>query len=191
MTDNRYKKFRDLDLEPIMFSVVDRATGPRWSLGFAREVETWYRRFLYLCALYPEHALVPCEAVDEFWHTHILDTLKYHKDCDSLFGFYLHHFPYVGLRGRADRALLVNKFAETLNLYKAHFGDDPVTALLKIDGPARSLEAAAAVCAGTCEKGTKLNISRHGLNRKENVLSTESSGQRKRQAASYPRAVLR
>jgi hypothetical protein len=44
--------------------------------------------------------------VDEIWHQHILDTHAYHRDCDAIFGSYLHHFPYFGMRGDADAQAL-------------------------------------------------------------------------------------
>ncbi|AEV39339.1 hypothetical protein PSE_4837 [Pseudovibrio sp. FO-BEG1] len=37
----------------------------------------------------------PSKAVDIVWHTHILFTEKYFKDCDEIFGHYLHHRPQV------------------------------------------------------------------------------------------------
>jgi hypothetical protein len=35
----------------------------------------------------------PSQDVDEFWHTHILDTEKYAGDCGSYFGRFIHHHP--------------------------------------------------------------------------------------------------
>lgn len=39
----------------------------------------------------------PTKEIDIIWHHHILDTQKYHVDCDRIFGRYLHHFPYSGI----------------------------------------------------------------------------------------------
>ena len=43
---------------------------------------------------------------------HILDTRAYSRDCEFLFGRFLHHFPYFGMRGDADRAALDRTFRE-------------------------------------------------------------------------------
>ena len=37
----------------------------------------------------------PDPVVDIVWHTHILFTQKYHDDCDTIFGHYLHHEPLI------------------------------------------------------------------------------------------------
>ena len=59
--------------------------------------EADYRRFLKLCAKYPDAPIVPTEEVDEFWHLHILDTQRYGEDCEQIFGAMLHHDPYIGM----------------------------------------------------------------------------------------------
>jgi hypothetical protein len=64
------------------------------------------------------------EDVDEFWHTHILQTIKYTDDCEAVFGRYLHHTPHVGEVTDADlerRAALAEK---TRQLYQAEFGSE-------------------------------------------------------------------
>lgn len=148
--DTRYERFERLDLAPILFSVVKRENGPRWSLNVALAVAEWYRKFLYLVSLYPSEGLVPTEAIDEMWHYHILDLQKYQADCQLLFGGYLHHFPYLGLRGGTDKELLTQKFARTMQLFTDYFQDDPASALRRIQAPSSLSGMAAAVCAGTC-----------------------------------------
>lgn len=56
------------------------------------------------------------------WHHHILDTHAYAPDCQSVFGHFLHHFPYWGMRGEEDKAELYSAYAATLQLYEQHFG---------------------------------------------------------------------
>jgi hypothetical protein len=82
------KKVHMIDLEPIKYSLIKGDGGPKWAARTATEVGVWYRRFLFLCAVYPDECLVPSEAIDNFWHVHILDSLKYHEDCEYLFGYY-------------------------------------------------------------------------------------------------------
>ena len=118
----------NLDLEPIKFSLTQREDGPNWSLNKAETLEVWYRRFLYLSSIYKDKVIVPSKDIDMFWHTHILDTQKYMLDCENLFGRYIHHFPYFGMRGEKDRKHLEKAFCETEKLFLLHFGESPVSA---------------------------------------------------------------
>lgn len=72
---------------------------------------------------YPDDIIVPTKEIDEVWHFHILDTLKYGKDCEDIFGKFLHHFPYLGSRGSDDAELLFKSFEKTRRLYDSEFSD--------------------------------------------------------------------
>ncbi|MDQ6961926.1 MAG: hypothetical protein Q9M28_05280 [Mariprofundaceae bacterium] len=87
--------------------------------------EQEYRRYLTLKKLYPNIELVPNKLVDEFWHAHILDTKAYHDDCNKIFGYYIHHFPYFGIYGDDDYQNLVTSFEQSKQLYEKHFGAYP------------------------------------------------------------------
>lgn len=118
-TPEEYKALVDgLNLEPIMAKLesegMDKET--------IEQLEEMYRGFLLLYALNPGMIIVPTRELDEFWHTHILDTLKYQEDCETVFGFFLHHFPYFGMRDEDDAADLQQKFEQTTALYEATFG---------------------------------------------------------------------
>ena len=63
--------------------------------------------------------------MDKFWHAHILDTRKYIEDCERVFGCYLHHFPYFGMRGADDAAALARAGERTRALYEEEFGAKP------------------------------------------------------------------
>jgi len=115
----------EIDLSPIVHTLVDSPEGPRWSIERTRAAELWYRRFLFLSLRYPDATVVPTKEIDEVWHTHILDTTKYFADCDRLFGRYFHHFPYFGIRGHSDRKALEKSFSNTLSLFRLHFGAVP------------------------------------------------------------------
>ncbi|MDB5962986.1 MAG: hypothetical protein JWP59_4280, partial [Massilia sp.] len=54
-----------------------------------------YREFLLFAKTYPAATPTPTADVDAFWHFHILDTVKYARDCASAFGYFLHHKPDV------------------------------------------------------------------------------------------------
>jgi len=119
---------RNLDLEPIKFSLTQQEEGANWSFDKVKTMEVWYRRFLYLSSLYTDKVIVPSKDIDIFWHTHILDTKKYTSDCEVLFGYYFHHFPYFGMRGEKDRNNLKNAFMETEKLFIEIFGESPISA---------------------------------------------------------------
>src|ERR1700704_2298626 len=82
--------------------LVDQEEGLGWSEEQCTLVEDEYRKYLALTRVYGLKSLVPPQLVDSFWHYHILDTQAYVADCERVFGKYLHHFPYFGLRGAED-----------------------------------------------------------------------------------------
>ena len=111
---------RALDLEPIKLRVMDTELGEGWTREYAETVERAYRNYLTMLVRHPEDAedIVVSKDVDEFWHTHILHTMKYTEDCERVFGTYLHHNPDVGGRAPAEierKAALVEK---TRRLYQ-------------------------------------------------------------------------
>ncbi|MBB3223388.1 glycine-rich domain-containing protein [Pseudoduganella umbonata] len=117
-----------LDLDPIKVKLMHEESGEGWSLERANAVEKEYRRFLYLMKKFPEEQAAPLMDVDTFWHYHILDTMKYAADCDAVFGHFLHHFPYVGLRGAADEEAHRQMGERMRLLYEETFGEDYISA---------------------------------------------------------------
>ena len=113
------------NLEPVVIKLMDEVEGEGWDFDYALRVEREYRRFLRLCKDFPEKGVVPSAIVDKMWHMHILDTRKYDEDCRKYFGYFLHHFPYFGMRGDEDSANLDRAWQDTLNLYEEHFGEAP------------------------------------------------------------------
>lgn len=111
-----------LDLDPIKFKLMDAKEGQGWTRAEADRQELEYKRFLALVAKFPEEAIVPNTDVDKFWHAHILDTMKYAEDCQNVFGYFLHHFPYFGMRDEEDAANLANAASKTQTLYMQEFG---------------------------------------------------------------------
>src|SRR5258708_146713 len=115
---------RALDLEPIKLRVMDPELGEGWTREYAESVERAYRNYLTMLVKHPEDVedIVVSKDVDEFWHAHILHTMKYTEDCERVFGTYLHHNPDVGGRASAEierKAVLVEK---TRSLYQQEFG---------------------------------------------------------------------
>src|SRR6267142_1550726 len=113
-----------LDLEPIKLRVMDPELGEGWTREYAQSIERAYRKYLTMLVKYPEDVedIVVSKDVDEFWHTHILHTMKYTEDCERVFGTYLHHNPDIGERTQANldrKAVLAEK---TRRLYEREFG---------------------------------------------------------------------
>ena len=119
-----FKAIADLDLEPIKVKLMHVESGEGWSLEKVNAVEFEYRRFLYLMKMFPNEQTAPLMDVDIFWHYHILDTMKYFIDCENVFGYYLHHFPYIGLRGEEDEAAHERVGNRMKELYEETFGED-------------------------------------------------------------------
>lgn len=117
----KLKLIEELNLEPIKFLLIDKNEGPGWTLTKADEIEQQYKAFLILNYKYPEKPIVPSKDIDVFWHYHILDTRKYTTDCNMIFGTYLHHFPYMGVRGKEDAKNLETAFEETINIFRKEF----------------------------------------------------------------------
>jgi hypothetical protein len=113
-----------LDLDPIKFKLMDPEEGHGWTREFADQMELAYKRFLTLVATHPEETIVPNKNVDKFWHGHILDTFKYAEDCERVFGYFLHHFPYFGMRGPEDAANQTKAVERTARLYRQRFRGD-------------------------------------------------------------------
>lgn len=110
-----------LDFTPI----IDRLIRvEKWTKEQALETCQLYRNFLFLRKKYGhQYSLPPSEDIDEFWHNHILDTHKYEKDCQAIFGEYFHHYPYMGMDGKTTRKDLDDAFEITQQLHLQEFGD--------------------------------------------------------------------
>lgn len=127
----------DLDLSGIRFKLANPEEGLAPELALLDLMEGEYRRFLALRLAYPEAEIVPCKLVDEMWHRHILDTRAYARDCERIFGGFMHHFPYFGLRGEADAQALHDAYADTLALYREAFGEPPADTWISPDAKRR------------------------------------------------------
>lgn len=110
-----------VDFTMIKLKLQDTEEGKGWSEEQCEEAEKEYKKFLALKRTYPNKDIVPNHMVDEFWHRHILDTAKYVEDCELIFGYFLHHFPYFGMNGKQDAQNLTDAFEETKELYQLHF----------------------------------------------------------------------
>ena len=168
-TNDLFDAVMQLDLEPIKTKLMHVESGEGWDMEKANAVEKEYRRFLCLMKMYPDEDTAPLVDVDTFWHYHILDTMKYAVDCDRAFGYFVHHYPYVGMRGEDDAQFRIDSGERMHNLYEATFGEaypatEPVQAESSgtaycagpwdqsVAGAAAPIRISAAYCAGPWDK---------------------------------------
>jgi hypothetical protein len=144
--NNEFQAVMELNLESIKAKLMHVASGEGWSLEKANAVEHEYRRFLCLMKKYPNENTAPLVDVDTFWHYHILDTMKYAADCEQAFGYFLHHYPYVGMGAEEDDQVRIDAGARMGELYEATFGEAYPS--LQADG------AEAAFCGAAVEAQT-------------------------------------
>jgi hypothetical protein len=162
-----FKTVMQLDLNPIKIKLMHVESGEGWGLDKANAVEKEYRRFLCLMKLFPEEATAPLVDVDTFWHYHILDTMKYAADCEQVFGYFLHHYPYVGLHGEDDEQFRLDSGMRMRELYESLFGEaypgaraeaaltTPMTSGRQEAGQAQLMASSTtAWCAGPAAKNT-------------------------------------
>jgi len=126
-----------LDLAMIRQKLADPEEGKGYSKEHLDLLEAEYRKFLALRLSRPEYNIVPCKIVDEMWHQHILDTIAYRNDCDAIFGRFMDHFPYFGMRGPEDAQDLADAYDETLECYREAFGDPPADTWISTEGSSR------------------------------------------------------
>jgi hypothetical protein len=122
LIDNALARLSSISFADVRMKLADPKEGKGWDETILDWAEQEYRRFLALNYAYPDRTIVPDETVDEFWHQHILDTRAYAHDTVAVFGYFLHHFPYLGTRGPEDEEKLVQCFSDTRDLHEAHFG---------------------------------------------------------------------
>jgi hypothetical protein len=113
-----------LDLESVKLRVMDAELGEGWTREYADCIESAYKNYLTMVVKYQDEAedILPSKDVDEFWHTHILQTMKYADDCQAVFGTFLHHNPHVGKLSQADLDKRVEHAEKTRQFYEREFG---------------------------------------------------------------------
>ena len=89
--------------------------GRGWSVETADKAEAKYKKWLFLKLKYENVLIPPPKDIDTFWHGHILDTQAYMRDTAAIFGQYVHHYPYFGMRGKASVSI-AKSTARTLRL---------------------------------------------------------------------------
>lgn len=120
-----------MDFELIKKKLVsgDQLLCRQWTLLEAEIAIQYYKNFLFLNKKYAREypVLPPLLEVDEVWHHHIMDTRRYEKDCEKIFGYYFHHYPYFGTRSALDEANLHVAFDVVQRLHEIEFGKKMVS----------------------------------------------------------------
>lgn len=97
----------------------------RWDLVSTKKAVLDYQRYMAVTKALGGIQLVPNADIDEIWHMHILDTRAYMRDCDALFGEYLHHYPYFGMLGEENKRQWLDVQAQSEQLWQRLF-DEPL-----------------------------------------------------------------
>ena len=118
------EKLESLDLELIAQKLMHPNYGQGWTRQQVDRAIANYKRFLHLLYLHPNSTIVPTQEIDEVWHQHILDTRKYEQDCQWLFGYFVHHYPYFGMGSDAEQQAIDTTFARTQSLFAQYFNID-------------------------------------------------------------------
>jgi hypothetical protein len=113
-----------LDFTMVKRKLMDEEEGQGWDEEYTNHVEQRYKRFLCMLIVNDGHSVVPTKNIDQFWHQHILDTRAYAKDCQTIMGKFIHHFPYFGMRSEQDAQDLLDSFEETKAFYFNLFGEE-------------------------------------------------------------------
>ena len=97
----------------------------KWSKQQALTACEQYKNFVFLVRKYEAtySNLPPSNDIDEVWHRHILETVNYAKDCQVIFGKFLHHMTAGADANAATFAEEEKNFEITQELYFKEFND--------------------------------------------------------------------
>ncbi|RTE65353.1 hypothetical protein EH243_13025 [Amphritea opalescens] len=97
----------------------------QWNRLRAEKAVLDYQRYMAVTKALGGIQLVPNADIDEIWHMHILDTRAYMKDCEALFGEFLHHYPYFGMLSEENQQEWLSVQAQSEQLWLSLF-DQPL-----------------------------------------------------------------
>ncbi|PVZ72015.1 glycine-rich domain-containing protein [Pelagibaculum spongiae] len=117
-----HQKIAALDFSMIKMKLQEQDEGLDWDLNQCESAELEYKRYLTMCLKFGK-GIVPNKIMDQFWHFHILDTRAYVQHCDEVFGHYMHHYPYFGMRGDEDATDLKTSFYSCQDMYQSLFNE--------------------------------------------------------------------
>jgi hypothetical protein len=109
----------------------------KWDEDRANSAIQEYKKMLVMAKLGVH--VVPGKDIDEIWHSHILFTINYIKDCDYFFGYYLNHKPSDGST-EEDNIKRKLSYINMLIMYKQYFCQDyPSSWIINHDDPCGSM----------------------------------------------------
>lgn len=115
------EKIQSLNLSRIKEKLTHHSS-ENWTTQQANLAEIEYKKFLNLCLKYPNENIGITEEADKFWHQHILDTKQYVKDCQEIFGKFLHHEPNI-FETNSQHSTIINNLN---NLYAKEYNEQIV-----------------------------------------------------------------
>ncbi len=144
-----------IDLTMVKKKLMDEEEGQGWDEEYTNYVEQRYKRYLCMIVLNENRSIVPTKNIDIFWHQHILDTRAYAKDCQTILGQFIHHFPYFGMRSDEDAQDLVDSFEETKVFYAQLFGEEYTKEFNDENSKCHRCSSKCVKCQGGCTNTTK------------------------------------
>ena len=127
VTSNLDSRVESLDLERLKWKIMNKDSEGVLSPDLLDKAKIEYKRFLTLLIRYPGEGLAPTELMDLMWHAHILDSKNYFKDCQTLFGHYMHHSPNFGPFNDLENESNFNEMSNRMDdRYQLEFGELPV-----------------------------------------------------------------
>lgn len=120
----RLQDFQVQSYESVPLAFLSRlARQNSWTSEYAERVFVEYKRFLFMTVV-ADHAVSPCEALDQVWHFHLSYTRSYWDDlCGEILGNPLHHVPSRGVE--EERNTFYHDYEKTLASYERLFGEKP------------------------------------------------------------------
>ncbi|REF26092.1 uncharacterized protein DUF1399 [Xenorhabdus cabanillasii] len=123
------KKMESVNFENIIKKITKKHPNIArvWTEEGARDAVEQYKKFMFIVYKYEngDAYIAPSIEVDEIWHHHILDTKNYKKDCENIFGYFVHHFSYFPSSKNEEDTFksMNNHFMKTQELYFKEFGE--------------------------------------------------------------------
>lgn len=135
----------DFDLTTVVEQILHKPGYELWEGQRIESAVAEYKKFCALCKYHPETSIIPGRDVDTLWHRHILNTEKYADDCQSYFGYFLHHRPHSRIKQGTKEAN--DSWLNTLRLYEEMFQSPPPKGWLDEQS----------ICNGGCDSITAIN----------------------------------
>ena len=116
-------RVRDLNFDRIVWKIIHDPFKPDMAEEDVLLAVKKYKQFLNLKVKFPKMSFVPTDDIDMIWHAHILDTEQYAKDCNHLFGEFLHHEPFFGNFGNKTQQGMGVMFKQTSDVWFQEYGE--------------------------------------------------------------------